>query len=404
MDRKMKSEIIELFRKYVRNELNNKEFNEVMALFKQAKYEEELAFVLDEEQEKMALTPANETEIGNNDELLAKIENTIAENFQSKPKKRTLVLFFEKYAAAVFFICTCGLGVYLHMDTPTDLISKKVEFTHDIVSGGNKAYLTLADGKRIELKNASHNLLSSQKGVEITKAGDGLLVYGPNKASQNTVTEYNTIEIPRAGHYQLQLPDGTKVWLNSATTLKFPTSFAALKERRVELNGEAYFEVAHNKEMPFRVITNNQVVEVLGTEFNLNSYTDEPEVTTTLITGKLKVSAEPGLENGAAEILKPGQQSTMMNNNIKVAEVDPEAAIAWKNGDFIFKSDDFKMAMRKISRWYDVEVVYENTMPIDIKPGGWISRANNISAVLEMMESTGKIHFKIIGRRIIVKT
>jgi len=404
MPNRMNGEIIGLFRRYIRNECTTAEFNEVIELFKNGEFELELTFVLNEELENTALSERMLLNTRNSEALLHKIEQTITHIEESKPKRRKLVPFLEKYSAAMFFILIGLLAVFLYR-MPKDQAPKgKPEFITDIVSGKDKAYLTLANGMRVELKNENKSLINTLPNLSGANLEKGLLVYSSKQNEKELPVQYNTIEIPRAGQYQLQLEDGTKVWLNSETTLKYPTSFSSLKERKVELHGEAYFEVAHNKDVPFRVLANNQLLEVLGTEFNLNNYADEPGITTTLIAGKLKISSNLEHSDKLSQMIKPGQQSTFANNKIKVADVDTEAAIAWKNNDFIFKDEDFKAAMRKISRWYDVEIVYENTQPLNIKPGGWISRKNNISAVLEMIELTGKVHFKIIGRRIIVKT
>lgn len=269
----------------------------------------------------------------------------------------------------------------------------------DILPGGNKAFLTLANGKRISLTDASNGTLVEQSGIKIEKTTDGQLVYTVLSDRETLPAEnlYNIIETPKGGRYQIRLPDGSNVWLNAASKLIFPSSFITHKSRMVELNGEAYFEIEKDKDHPFIVKTYNQVVEVFGTEFNINSYVDEPDVKTTLLEGSIKV-----IENkGNDKILKPGQQSTLTSSGLKVENVDSDLAVAWKNNQFVFESDDIQYIMRMIARWYDVEVEYVGPIPKN-KFGGAVSRFENVSEVLKSLESTGRVKFKIEGRRILV--
>lgn len=275
-------------------------------------------------------------------------------------------------------------------------------YANDVNPGSTKAVLTLADGSRITLDAAKNGKLAEQSGVTISKSADGKLVYSVSKIQDNAqnADAYNTVETPNGGEYQINLPDGTKVWLNAGSVLKYPASFAASKERRVILKGEAYFEVAHDRNSPFLVVTDKQVVQVLGTHFNVNAYTNEPDTKTTLLEGSVAVRISQ--TNGAKEMqLTPGQQSRV-GKNTEVVAVDTETAVAWKNGDFVLKDEDFRATMRKIARWYDVDVIYDESAPDDLALGGWVSREKHISAILKVMESTGKVHFKVQGRRITV--
>lgn len=237
--------------------------------------------------------------------------------------------------------------------------------------------LTLANGKKLTLEQQVYT-------VPLGKTN------GQDHAG------YNLIETPRAGQYQINLPDGTKVWLNAASSLRYPSRFSGSK-RIVALTGEGYFEVAKNKQHPFVVKTDRQEVQVLGTHFNINSYTDESSTNTTLVEGSVRVTTL----DGKNRLLKPGEQSQLKGDEIEVSDVDTENVLSWKNGDFVFKGDDFKSIMRKISRWYDVEVIYQGDFD-DLKFGGYISRTKNISSVLSIMESTGKVHFNIKDKRITV--
>lgn len=325
-------------------------------------------------------------------------QKTIADPRFAQAKTGKIFSLFNTWAiGSAAAILLLAVGVYFYA---TRSASAGGEYANDVNPGGNKALLTLSDGRKVSLDQSTHATLKEQAGIRISKSGRGQLVY--TAGTKGTVplagnVAYNTLQTPNGGQYELVLPDGTKVWLNSSSTIKYPVSFASLKERKVTLQGEAYFEVAHNKEMPFRVVSNKQQVEVLGTHFNINAYTDEPVVETTLLEGSVKVTGEAS----AAAVLKPGQQARY-HGGISVADADIETIMAWKNGDFILKDKDFKTTMRKIARWYDVQVIYDPSAPQDLELGGWVSRSKNISAVLRIMESTGKVHFKVDGRRVIV--
>lgn len=265
--------------------------------------------------------------------------------------------------------------------------------------GKNAAILTLADGRKIDLLKAENGRLTEESGVAIRKTAYGKLVYEVKEVSTRVNNEkyLNTISTPKGGQYQVILPDETIVWLNAASSIRFPAGFTNLKQRKVQLSGEAYFEVAKDKQHPFIVETGQQEVEVLGTHFNLNAYGDEQNVKTTLLEGSVRVLSGKDLV-----VLKPGQQSLLHNHTLDVANADTEEAVAWKNGYFKFNSEPLPSIMRKLSRWYDVEVVYEGK-PGNDRFGGTISRYKNLADVLEMLESTKLVKFKVEGRKIIVR-
>jgi len=350
------------------------------------------------------------------------LKNAITENIlvykaeKIKTGKKTVYKTVYKWsisvAAAILIIAGLGLFYYPQKSnvyqtvnhikkdrlvTGKDKVIPKVT----IVPGGNKAVLTLANGKKISLTDVDNGMLAEQANVQITKIADGQLVYSilsDQHEINNLKDQYNTIETPRGGRYRLRLPDGTNVWLNSASKLTYPSSFSGHKNRKVELSGEAYFEVAKDKTRPFLVKTIMQEVEVLGTHFNISSYEDESAVKTTLLEGSVKVRGF----NGKDKVLKPGQQSTLTINEIIVENVNKEQLVsALKNDQFIFESNDIKYVMRMISRWYNVEVEYVGDIP-ESKFGGAISKFENISEVLKTLESTGRVKFRIDGRRVLV--
>lgn len=210
---------------------------------------------------------------------------------------------------------------------------------------------------------------------------------------------YNTIETPKGGQYQVDLPDGTKVWLNAGSLLRYPTNFTG-KIRSVELTGEAYFEVAKNAHKPFKVLSKNQVVEVLGTHFNISSYTDDISVKTTLLEGSVKVLSS---KVNQTKLLKPGQQSDInyTNNAFFIKSVNTDEVIAWKNGYFLFSDEDLKSIMARFARWYNVDVEYQGDVD-NLRFGGMVSRSKDLTQALKVVEQAGNVKFKIEGRRVIV--
>ena len=321
-------------------------------------------------------------------------ETVISENPNQRRRTRTIW-----YSAAASLLLFLSIGGYFILNnTPQKQQIAQIQ-THDVAPGGNKAILKLANGKTIIIDDAKNGLIAQQEFTTINKSGDGSLVYKDQAHARNKPMVYDTLTIPRGGQFPIRLADGTKVWLNSATSLRYPETFAG-NERKVELiSGEAYFEVAHNASKPFRVVVKGQTIEDLGTQFNVNAYDDEPATKTTLLEGSVKV-----LLKDQKTILKPGQQAVTKSSNssIIVQNVDVDEAVAWKNGYFKFNGEDLKSVMRKVSRWYSVDVTYQGNFGDNISFLGEVSRSKNISAVLKIMEATGNVHFQVAGRRVVV--
>jgi ferric-dicitrate binding protein FerR (iron transport regulator) len=260
----------------------------------------------------------------------------------------------------------------------------------DIPPGTDGAILTLADGKQIVLDNAPNGIITSHGHLQVIKKG-GQIIYN-EKGQPAGEVQYNTMTTRRGKQYQLMLADGSKVWLNAASSIRFPISFPGM-ERRVEITGEAYLEIAKNPSSPFRVTVNGMEVEVLGTHFNVNAYADEASVNTTLLEGSIKIT-----RGGNTGILTPGQQSQVkQNGEIKwIKNADVEEAVAWKNGRLLFNNTDLKTIMRQVMRWYDLDVVYEGNLSDRFFTAD-ISRNTNLGDLLKVLEQS-KIHFKIEGR------
>lgn len=269
---------------------------------------------------------------------------------------------------------------------------------NQIKPGLNQATLTLADGKTIALNDVKVGAVLKHGNISIKKQKNGLMQFAlatVNNAVQ--AVEFNTVSTPAGGQYQVVLPDGSKVWLNSSSSLKFPTVFTG-GERRVELSGEGYFEVAKNRELPFKVKFNNQEVEVLGTHFNIMAYKEDEASRTTLLEGSVRIS-----KSGVKKILVPGDQAlvTGIGSNMDIQQVNTEAVVAWKNGMFIFNNENIKTIMTQLARWYNIDVVYQGSIK-DKEYGIRMARSKSLAEILKNIELTGTIHFKTEGRRITV--
>lgn len=314
-------------------------------------------------------------------------------------------------AAIALLLAVGGWYFFIHGSLPApsatastpEVKHGKSVYKNDIQPGSNKARLTLADGSEIVLNDANEGLLSEQGGIAIRKTGNGKLEYQYVAASATgNAKGFNSLTTPAGGQFQVKLPDGSMVWLNAATVIRFPVAFSG-NNREIELTGEAYFEVASQKveghKVPFRVkVGNNTAVEVLGTHFNVSSYGDEGSVKTTLLEGAVKVT-----QNNKSSILKPGQQAEVnKSGEIKVIkEQDTDEAVAWKKGEFRFEKADIKEVMRQIARWYNVDVAFEGDMS-NVHFSGSMSRNINVTKVLDMLQLTGEVRFVVEDRKITV--
>lgn len=270
-------------------------------------------------------------------------------------------------------------------------------FGSEVAPGGNKARLVLGNGKEILLEETADGTIAAHGSEHIHKK-DAALLYDQENGS-TTEAVINTLSTPAGGQYKVVLSDGTKVWLNAASALQYPAVFNGAS-REVILTGEAYFEVAGNAGKPFFVKVNDMQVQVLGTHFNIKAYAGDQQVMTTLLEGAVRVKRGAG-----SVLLMPGQQASLnkQDGTLRTAAGDPELALAWKNGLLAFKNDALPDVMRTISRWYDVEVVYEEDIDkADIHVSGAMRRQEYISKALEILELTAGVHFKVTGRTVTV--
>ncbi|WP_341841481.1 FecR family protein [Chitinophaga caseinilytica] len=296
-------------------------------------------------------------------------------------------------AAAVLFLA--GLGIWKGTRSAQEpLANVQEEVTNDVMPGGEKAVLTLSNGRQIVLDSAADGLLAQQGGTSVNKLSNGQLVYDGEDNREGEIV-YNTMTTPRGGQYRLTLPDGTKAWLNSASSITFPTAFAGAS-RSVTITGEVYLEVAKDEKMPFTVKANGVDIAVLGTHFNVSAYPEDGAVRTTLLEGKVKVSTAAG-----SRTIAPGEQAQAGNGRLDVHQhVNLDQVMGWKNGRFVFEGEPIARVMNQLSRWYDVEV--GDIEQVDDRFYLDLPRSKKLSDVLKALELTGKVKFKIEGKKIVV--
>lgn len=295
-------------------------------------------------------------------------------------------------AASILIVCSIGYFLMSPQLKEQDIVKHEVR----IIPGHRAASLTLANGKKIFLSDRQPGKVAQEAGVTIAKTSNGELIY-EIKEKKNKVSGFNTLATTNGETYRVRLPDGSTVWLNAASSIKYPVSFQNSAERIVQLSGEAYFEIYKDCKHPFIVKSRGQQVEVLGTHFNVNAYNDEPTVITTLLEGSVRLKSD----HGTVKVLKPGQQAELTNAGIDIQHADIRLVTAWKDGYFRFSGESLQSVMRKISRWYNVEVAFQKGLPEDTYSGA-VTRHSDIRQVLEIMEGSNNIHFTIKGRRIII--
>ncbi|RVT97355.1 FecR family protein [Mucilaginibacter limnophilus] len=406
------SEISLLFKKLVNNQCTKEEADQLMDLLTQKQYEEVFQQLIEEQLKRPEpdTVEIQNTRYSLNLRLKEILKDDTAEIKVIEPKFRTYRFL---RTAAVIISC---LSISVYFITRNISHEKIVNKDNEISFGSNKAFLTLSNGKKINLEDVANGNIVTQSDLLIKKNSDGLMVCQPNPTAKNhgnSTQTFNTITTPDGGQYQIILADGSKVWLNAASSIKFPSHFAP-EERLVELSGEAYFEIvkvtnshdskAARKKQPFVVLSKRQKIEVLGTRFNVNDYAEENGVKTTLLHGSVKVEA---FDNGGRQkvsqtkILLPGQQAELSAVKFTISTADTASAVAWKEGYFQFDNENIYVVMRKISRWYNVQVEYKGNMQGKMF-SGTISKYSHVSDVLKMLQLTGTVSFTIKDRKIIV--
>lgn len=374
--------IAELIRKYRDNTATDAEKQALMDWYRSKAYQD-------------AEFPGDEAAVGAS--MLERLETSIT-------PKRTIGRRNWFMAASVILLLGIGAAVVLRKPRPSQApqVAQQQPPTNDIGPGSNVAVLTLANGSKIALTDSVKGNIADQSGIRVSRTADGQIVYtvAPQDAMAPDSTPalvFNKIEIPLAGQYQVVLPDGTKVWLNSASWLKFPVRFSS-QERKVELSGEAYFEVQRQPGIPFRIVSLQQEIEVLGTRFNVHAYPDETHIKTTLVDGSVRVTA--GVNS---VLLRPDQQSDL-SDKLRVSPADVQAAIAWKNGFFRYQEERLEIIMKHVARWYNVKVEFEDEKLKNEGFGILSTRFANISSFLQNLARTGdgSVKFSVNGSTVFI--
>ncbi|HWJ89728.1 MAG TPA: FecR domain-containing protein [Flavisolibacter sp.] len=371
-----------LLEKFSANDLSEAEFNELCELINENENEPAIKAKVHKDLENAAFASLDQTVM---DRMLEKVLSQ-----GERPVKR--MFNWKRFASAAAIIIILGIGSYLAVfktNERSQIARSPVPAQKDVAPGKDGAILTLADGSQIVLDNEANG-----------KITDAAVKHGNVLSYENASTAevvYNTMSTPKGREYSLVLPDGSKVWLNAASSIRFPTAFPGV-DRTVEVTGEAYFEVVHDAAKPFHVSVNDMDVQVLGTHFNINAYDDESDLKTTLVEGSVLVTSK-SLKRAA--VLKPGQQSVLDDNELQVNKnVDTDEITAWKNGQFVFNSARLDVIMRQIARWYDVEIEYKGQIPQEGFTG-IVSRKSNLSEVLNIVKQAG-VKFEMHGKKITV--
>ncbi|WP_419800943.1 FecR family protein [Mucilaginibacter sp.] len=307
------------------------------------------------------------------------------------------------FKAAAVLLVVFAIGLIVFQKHPAEMVANKHNLHPGkntvILPGSTKAILTTDDGKELVLNQTSNGVVVKNRNTQVLKTRNGQIVYNSSKSKPSIIQQvrYNTLTTPKGGEYQVILADGTKIWLNAASSITYPTTFDG-KDRRVKLSGEAYFEVAKNVHQPFYVNTGNGEIRVLGTHFNISAYPDDETTSTTLLEGSILIT-----KHQSSYLLKPGQQANIgyQSDDIEVTEAKTDEVMAWKNGYFIFNDESIAGIMKKVARWYDVDVQLLGSVDAQ-KFGGTFHRSKTIAELLHYLEKIGNIHFSITGRRITV--
>jgi transmembrane sensor len=386
LDENMSSDELLLFRELAGRQENRAELNRLFAQW----IDREFPFMKQEEIDMEALY-SGIVEKG-------RIPNILPSTHSRRPSRK--LIFFGAAAATVSLLIIAGFFLFRH-STPAPEAQKAPVAKTVIAPASGKAILTLADGSHIVLDNAADGNLVRQGNTQLVKLAGGELAYHPaaGDAAIQAPVAYNEMTTPRGGYYQLVLPDGSKVWLDAASSIRFPTAFTG-KERSVDLNGEAYFEIAPNARQPFLINSNGLTVQVLGTEFNMMAYSDEDAVRTTLVNGSLRV-----IRGNDQLRIRPGQQAAWPRNgnSLQLLVPDMQEVLAWKQGEFRFQDLPIPAIMRQIARWYDVDVEFRGPQPVN-EFNGVIPRKRSVTDLLAVLEQTDVVHFTLEGSKIIVES
>ncbi|WP_256006894.1 FecR family protein [Pedobacter deserti] len=384
---KKTDEVLALFHKYLDNSCNAEETQRVMEFFHNERDMDRLNAAIVE----VLAEVGSEYET---DPLVEDVVSRVDRDLFIHVRSRRFKLWPWISVAAAILLIVFGIRLF---SVQTDKVAAPQSVVaEDVAPGTVGATLTLANGKKIRLADVAAGTLANESGIVISKNEEGMLVYEIRDVVSDP-DAVNVLSTDKGQTSRVLLPDGSVVYLNAASSLTYTTSLMRGGKREVMLSGEGYFEIAKDRQHPFVVKTAKQEVEVLGTHFNISSYFDDASERTTLLEGRVKVSA-----SGHFRVLEPGQQSRLTKDKLMVSETDTDLAVAWKNNEFVFDSQTIEEVMKMVERWYNVEVVFVGEKTSERFSGG-VSRFDNVSKVLEMIESTGASHFRIEGRKIYVQ-
>lgn len=389
----MTPEIERLYQRFIDKQCSREEAEQLLDYFRTAGGDATMVSLIEAALDK----PVEKSEFASVPEFhVAENRNKLLQTIRQKQSSKTSFWLWSAAAAILIFL---SVGIYWYNMSNHSQPMLTSRYGDDVLPGGNHAILTLADGSSIKLDSTGIGLLAQQHGINITKSEDGIITYEMQLEEGMGVATaaLNTISTPRGGQYKVILPDGTQVWLNSASSLTYPIHFSR-KERKVELEGEAYFDVAHNAQIPFIVNSVGQSIQVLGTQFNVEAYGDERQFTTTLVQGSVHVSSN---HVPSSLTLKPGQQAVLSGGKFEVGIVDVNDYTAWKDGLIMLNNFDLPTVIKQLERWYDVEFVNQGNRQFNVS--GIISRTANLSEVLQAIENNTGVKFRIEGRRVSVQ-
>ncbi len=398
-----KDKISHLFHKYFSDLTTEEENRELARLLQQADIKSDVEHLMEE-----AWSTFHAGENIFDPDLSKRMLRQILEETPEEPglslsSQRNI--FWKTAAAAVAFAFCIGAALYYnhsYRQTPVTSPIPDNNIGQDVLPGTHKAFLTLADGRDILLDQASPGLLTTEGNTRIIKEEDNRLSYQVASGNKSPKTAYNTLRTPRGGQYHLVLPDGTQVWLNAASSIKYPVAFTE-NSRNVQIEGEVFFEVTPLRrkkgKVPFIVTARNVSVEVLGTQFNVNAYSDEREIKTTLLEGSVKVSTAK-----STGLLNPGHEASVIgaSTDINISKTNTDQAVAWKNGYFQFREASLQDIMRQLSKWYDLNVHYNGKLPAK-KFTGEIPRSATLLQVLEILE-INQVKIRITGKDVYIGT
>ncbi|RZJ70449.1 MAG: FecR family protein [Flavobacterium sp.] len=394
-----KEKIKYLLLAYQNDQISKEEYIQYIEILNDELYQPLVEEVLDEQWGNLNDDEIKNTSFAGYHHILTQIKGD--KNQPSKTKLWPKILI-----AAAIFLMICG-GIFYTFNGQFSFAEKE-QFANDIAPGKNGAVLTLANGRKILISDKQQGNVAEEAGVKITRSKDGILIYEIlNQEVKQATKQFNTLTTSRGEQIQVRLQDGTLVFLNTESTIKYPINFINAEERKVDFTGEAYFEVAEDKKHPFLINTTNdfglkQQIKVLGTSFNIHSYPEEASIFTTLLKGSVSVAVSSQNEIQKTVKLIPGEQSIANEGSINVKKPIVDDVVAWKNGYFMFDNETLENIMKKVARWYDIKVIYQDEALKNKTFFGSVSKFEHVSEILKLLQKTDGVKFEIEDKQILI--